>query len=100
MNKFDCNLVYRLLSDDFVIRKAKDEIVIVPIVNDVADMTNVLTLNSVATDILEKIDGITTIEEILVQLLDEYDVKRDVLEEDVSLFITEAEKKGIIQQVV
>ena len=99
MNKFDWTLVYRVVKEKFVLRKAKNEIVIVPLVNDVADMTNVITLNEVATDIIEKIDGVNTVEQIVSQLLEEYDVKKNILEEDISNFIIEAKNKGIIQQV-
>ncbi len=99
MNKFDWTLVYRVVNEKFVLRKAKNEIVIGPLVDDVADMTNVITLNEVATDIIEKIDGVCTIEQIMMQLIEEYDVKKDILEEDISNFIIEAKNKGIIQQV-
>lgn len=98
MNISDLKKVYKVVEEKFVIRKAKDEIVIVPLVDNIADMTNVITLNAMATEIFEMIDGKNSLETIVLQLLNDYNVSEDVLKEDISIFITTAEEKGIIQQ--
>lgn len=73
--------------------------VIVPLVNSVADMTRVLTLNETGTAIMEALDGQTSLKEVTTKLLDQFDVETTVLQHDLQNFIAEALDKQIIEQI-
>ena len=93
------NLVYKVKTESFVIRRVMDEMVLVPLVNNVADMTSVITLNDTAASIIEMLDGKSTLNEIFLKLLDTYNVKKELLERDMITFVADALKKGIIKLV-
>jgi coenzyme PQQ biosynthesis protein PqqD len=65
----------------------------------VADMTGVLTLNEVASSVFDAIDGKNTINDILLQLIEAYDVEMEVLEQDVEQFIKAAQTKQLIDKI-
>ena len=92
----DINTVFRLKTESFVIREADDELVLVPLVSDIADMTNILNLNNIGSDIIKALDGKKTLSEICDQLYQEYDVDMDTLRNDVLQFIGDAVKKGVV----
>ncbi|MGQ1946921.1 PqqD family protein [Geofilum sp. OHC36d9] len=89
--------IYIVKKESFVTRKVDNEMVLVPLVNSVADMTKVLTLNDTGISILEAMNGQNTVEEIISQLLETYNVQRERLQEDVERFIENAILKGIIE---
>jgi len=93
----DSKQVYRVVTESFVIRKVQEEMVLVPLVNNVADMTSVITLNDTAASIIECMDGKMTLNEIVLKLLATYNVDGRLLEEDVTIFITDALNKGVIE---
>ncbi len=76
-----------------------NEMVLVPLANNVADMTSVLTLNEVGGDILKVLEKPTTGNDVVEQLFLRYDVNKKVLEEDVKAFLAEALEKNVIQQI-
>jgi len=73
--------------------------VIVPLVNSVADMTRVLTLNETGAAIIEALDGQRTISQVEAQLISVFDVQSDILAADLQNFILDALAKGIIEEV-
>lgn len=93
----DFEQIYRVKNDSFVIRKVMDEMVLVPLVNNVADMTSVITLNDTAASIIENLDGKNTLKDVILQLFTIYNVKEELLERDVIIFITDALNKGVIE---
>jgi len=82
-----------------VVRKVGNEMVIVPLVNSVADMTRVLTLNETGAAIIEALDGQRTISQVEAQLISVFDVESDILAADLQNFILDALAKGIIEEV-
>ncbi|HKL72103.1 MAG TPA: PqqD family protein [Marinilabiliaceae bacterium] len=91
--------VYRVVNESFVIRKVQEEMVLVPLVNNVADMTSVITLNDTAASIIEHLDGIKTLDAVILQLLATYNVNKELLKKDVTIFVTDALSKGIIEPI-
>lgn len=70
-----------------VTRKTGDEYVLVPIANNIADMTSVYTLNETGAFIWEHFDGERNVEDIIIALTEEYDIDRETAEKDVLSFI-------------
>ena len=59
----------------------------------------VLVLNELASRILERIDGETSVQAVVEGLLAEYEVDPSVLERDVLEFLEELQRSGIIVSV-
>jgi sulfur transfer complex TusBCD TusB component (DsrH family) len=91
--------IYKVRSEKVVVRKVGNEMVIVPLVNSVADMTRVLTLNETGAAIIEALDGQRTISQVEAQLISVFDVESDILAADLQNFILDALAKGIIEEV-
>jgi sulfur transfer complex TusBCD TusB component (DsrH family) len=91
--------IYKVRSEKVVVRKVGNEMVIVPLVNSVADMTRVLTLNETGAAIIEALDGQRTISQVEEQLISVFDVQSDILAADLQNFINDALSKGIIEEV-
>lgn len=91
--------IYKVRSEKVVVRKVGNEMVIVPLVNSVADMTRVLTLNETGAAIIEALDGQRTISQVEAQLISAFDVESDILAADLQNFILDALAKGIIEEV-
>ena len=91
--------IYKVRSEKVVVRKVGNEMVIVPLVNSVADMTKVLTLNETGAAIIEALDGQRTISQVEAQLISVFDVQSDILAADLQNFINDALSKGIIEEV-
>lgn len=78
-------------SPTVVTRKTGNEYILVPIANNIADMTSVYTLNETGAYIWEHVDGKRSVEEIIMLMTSEYDVDFETASEDVFEF---AEKMG------
>ena len=93
------NSIFRFKSESFVIREADDELVLVPLVSDIADMTNILNLNNIGSDIIKSLDGKKSLLEVCNQLYEEYEVDRDTLQRDIMQFIDDAVKKRVVEEI-
>lgn len=91
--------IFKVCSERVVTRRVGNEMVIVPLVNSVADMTRVLTLNETGAAIIEALDGQRTISQVEAQLISVFDVESDILAADLQNFILDALAKGIIEEV-
>jgi len=84
---------------DFVFRKIVDEMILVPIRADVADMEGIYTLNEVGAFIWDKLDGQATISEIEAAVQEEYDAGAATIAEDVAAFIRELDAVGAVRRI-
>jgi len=83
-------------STSIVTRKTGNEYVLVPITDNIADMNSVYTLNETGAFIWEQIDGKRSVEEIIDELTNEYDIDKQNAESDVFNFIENMSKYLII----
>lgn len=83
-------------SPSVVTRKTGNEYVLVPIANNIADMNSVFTLNDTGAFIWELIDGKRDIEEIISELIKEYETDEPSAREDVLSFLEKTRKYLII----
>ena len=70
-------------------RRIADECLLVPIRQKVADLQNIYVLSPVANRIWELLDGRRTLAEVRDQLLDEFEVSPQELEQDLQEFIAQ-----------
>lgn len=70
--------------------------VLVPIVNNIADMHVIHTLNEVGSFIWDQIDNIKTFDQILKSLVTEYVISEEIARKDLIAFLEELEKKRTV----
>ena len=84
---------------DFVFRKIVDELVLVPVRQDVADMDCIYTMNPVGAFIWEKLDGRATIAAIQAAVAAEFDVDVQAAAADLAEFLQQLELAGAVRRV-
>lgn len=83
----------------FVEKQIGEDTILVPISNQVAQMSEVFTLNELGTFIWQRIDGNKNIQAIVDDVLNNYDATEQIVISDVSDFVTAALNKGVIVQI-
>lgn len=78
-------------NDDFIFRKIVNEMILVPVKHDVADMEHIFTLNEVGAFVWEKLSKSSTIEELQQDILDEFEVDLAMAQQDLQVFLEDLE---------
>ena len=76
-------------NEEVVSRKIVDELILVPMRKDVADMETLYTLNEVGARVYELINGKRAIREIVNTIVNEFEVTEQQAESDVRGFIAQ-----------
>ncbi len=84
-------------SASIVTRKTGNECVLIPVTNNIADMTSVYTLNETGAFIWELIDGKNSIEELIIAVVNKYDADFNVATKDVFSLIDNMRNYLIIE---
>ena len=90
--------VYRQ-DDSIVSRKIEDEVILVPIRQNVADLESIYTLSEVAAHIWEQIDGRKTTAEILASTVEEFEVSEEEAQNDLKEVMQQLSAIGAIARV-
>jgi hypothetical protein len=85
-------------SQSVVTRKTGNEYVLVPVANNIADMNSVYTLNEAGAFIWEHINGKNSVEEIINEVTQEYEIDYETASDDVLSFIDNMHKYLIISE--
>ena len=81
------------LKSRFVARKVGNEVVVVPLVNNVAQMERLYTLNETAGFLWENLNETATVESLKTALLENFDVEDSVAEQDIQNFLENLKKR-------
>ena len=93
MTTVNIDAVYAI-SEDVVAREIEGDLIIVPLTSEVGDMEDELySLNETARDIWDRLDGKTSLRDLINQLSDEYDASFQEIEADVFGLIKEFLKR-------
>ena len=84
------------LNKDFILRNIAGESILVATGNATQDFNGMITLNEVATFILENIDECETEEVVVEKVLEEFEIDEETARSDVREFLDQAIKFGII----
>jgi hypothetical protein len=84
---------------DFIFRRIADELILVPIRQQVGDLQSIYTLTPVAAAIWEWLDGATTVGAIVRRLVEDYDVTVGQAEVDVQEFLHALHQLGAVRPV-
>lgn len=79
----------------FAVRKVGNELVVVPLVDNVARMDKLYTLNETAGYLWENLVEGMTVEKLKEQLLEEFDVDEQTAEKDVIAFLEKISQLGV-----
>lgn len=84
---------------DFIFRRIVEEMILVPIHQDIADMNCIYTLNDVGAFLWEKLADPATEEELENAVLEVYETERETAARDVSNFLVEMERISALRKV-
>jgi hypothetical protein len=93
----DGRIVYRR-NENVVVRKVGDDVVVVPIRHNVGDLDSVYTFNEVAAKVWSLLDGERMSGDVLEAVCGEFDVSRDVAEQDLAELFASLEEAGLIER--
>lgn len=83
----------RLIKEpNMVFRKIADEVILVPIRQNVGDLENIYTLNEVGARVWELLDGQRKVKEVKEILVDEFEVSPQEAEKDLMEYLQQLEK--------
>ena len=83
MTDIDLNKIYHP-SDVIVAREIEGELIIVPLVAGIGDMEDELfTLNETGKAIWDRLDGKASLREVVADLIQDYNVEPELIENDV-----------------
>jgi hypothetical protein len=85
-------------NSDVISRKIAGELFLVPVKGKVADMENIFALTAVAEYIWDRLDGRKSLNEILDNVVDRFDVEHEQAESDIREFIMELMGAGLITE--
>jgi hypothetical protein len=84
---------------EFVLRKVVDELVLVPVRQDVAGMDCIYTLDALGAFIWDKLDGHATLADIQASIMAEYEVTSQVVVADLLEFVQALELAGALRRL-
>lgn len=84
------------LNKDFILRNIAGESILVATGSATQDFNGMITLNEVATFILENIDECETEQVLVEKVLEEFEIDEETARSDVREFLDQAIKFGII----
>jgi methyltransferase-like protein len=85
-------------NENFVYRKIENETILVPIKNNVGDMSCIYNLNEVGAFIWDHLDGEKTVNDILNMVADEFDITAQDAEIDVCDYICDLKEIEAVHQ--
>ncbi len=83
-------------SPNMVARKIGDEVIIVPIRNNVGDLACIYSLNEVGAFVWERIDGGQAITSLVDAVCGEFEADRGEVERDLGEFLGQLEEIGAV----
>ena len=97
VNSGNYNKVF-IRNSDVISRKIAGELFLVPVKGKVADMENIFALTAVAEYIWDRLDGRKSLNEIMNNVADRFDVEQEQAESDIREFIMELIGAGLITE--
>ena len=83
-------------NENFVFRKIGDEMILVPIKNNVGDMGYIYNFNELAAFVWENLDGKDRLLDMKNSIVEEFEVSAQQAEEDLREFVDDLKEIGAI----
>ena len=84
---------------NFIFRQIVEEMVLVPIRQNVADLDSIYTLNELGAFIWERLETPTSAAELQDDILEDFDVDAATVQSDLTIFIQELERIGAVEAI-
>lgn len=85
------------IKDDFILRKVADTYVVVPVNSMTLDFNGIINLNETGAFLFELLQNGATKDELLIRLLEEYDVSKKKASSDIDIFIEKVKEADILE---
>ena len=85
-------------NENFVFRRIGDEMILVPIKNNVGDMGSIYNFNELAAFVWENLDGKDRLLDIKNSIVEEFEVSAQQAEEDLCEFVDDLKEIGAIEK--
>lgn len=85
------------IKEGFVLRKIADEYIVMPTGSNIAKFDGAVALNDVSAFLFEQLQNPVSKEDLLVALLNEYEVDKETAAKDIDALISKFEEMGIIE---
>lgn len=85
------------LTCEFILREVAGETILVPVGETALRFNGIITLEPVGTLIWKGLEAGKSREEILKQILDEFDVDSQTASDDLDAFLQQLRKKGFLE---
>ncbi len=85
------------IKENFVLRKIADEYIVMPTKSNIANFDGAIALNEVSAFIFDKLQNPMSKEDLVIALLNEYNVDESTATKDVDSLISKFEEMGIIE---
>lgn len=84
------------INSNYVLKKVADSYIVVALGGDVVDLNTIISLNDTGAFIWKLLENETTKEDIVLAMLNEYDVTKDQAINDVDTFIQKMTEAGLL----
>lgn len=85
------------IKNDFIVKEISGSTVVIPVGNRVADFNGMLKLNETGVFLFNLLKNDTTIDVLVQNLVDEYEVTKEKANEDVITFVNKLKEADIIE---
>ena len=85
------------IKEGFVLRNVADEFLVMPTGSNIAKFDGAIALNDVSAFIFEQLKNPVSKEDLLIALLNEYEVDKETAEKDIDALIAKFNEMGIIE---
>ncbi len=85
------------IKEGFALRKIAGEFIVMPTGDNIARFDGAIALNEVAAFIFEALQNLASKEDLLIAVLNEYDVDKDVAQKDIDAITAQFAEMGIIE---
>ena len=91
--------IYKI-SEDIIFKEIEGSSILIPVISGVGDLnSDIFQLNETGSRVWEMLDGKTSLEKIILNLIDEYDAPVKIIEEDVLNLIQKLVKKKFVYEI-
>ncbi len=84
------------IKENYMLRQVADTFVVVPIGAEVANFNGMINLNGVGAFLWRTLESETTFEELLITMMNEYEVDEATAKKDLSVFISQLEESNLL----
>jgi hypothetical protein len=85
------------IKDQYVLKRLAGKNIVVPIKEEAVNFNGIITLNETSAFLFEKLKNETTIELLVKDMTEAYEVDHDTAKKDIISFIDTLKKKGLIE---